>query len=306
MDNKASFSERYGHEPIRESFQIESMDEPLRNGLWSLLKIHCWNHVEYSSGYSGYSDIGDNYRRSYNHRSSGKAKIKILCERLWFGYYKKPLDDLSDDWEKVLAELRRDFFACKWNEVYDFIQFVGNNYEKPYFKDDFMKVCNNLLEKEMSAYRFVGGVITRITEQPEMDAIEQAIETSEGPVADHLKRSLELLSDRKSPDYRNSVKESISAVESLLAITLENNKGKFSQLIKKLEGEIDLHPALGKAFSNLYGYASNEGGIRHALKEAGRNVDFNDAKFMIVVCSAFTSFVKAKLKIRDNEALLRK
>lgn len=289
MGNKVSFSERYGHKPVRESFQIESMDKSLRNCLWSILQVHCWDDENYQTGvFAGYSDTG-----AYLSGSGNKA-MRILCRRLWLNYYKKPVDDLSNNWKEVLAEIRRYFFACKWNEVYDFIQFVGNNYERHQFKEQFRKACNNLLEREMSAYRFIDGVITPITEQQEMDAIEQAIGTNAGPVTTHVRQALEFLSNRKSPNYRNSIKESISAVESLVAITLKDEKGTLGQLIKKLEGEIGLHPALGKAFSNLYGYTSDEDGIRHALTEAGRNVDSNDAKFMIVVCSAFINFVKVK------------
>lgn len=261
------------------------MDEPLRNGLWSLLKVHCWDYVHHSSGiYGGYflSDYGN-------------EPIRTLCQRLWFNYFKKPLDQLSNDWSDVLAQLRRYFFACKWYEAYDFIEFVGNNYGRYQFKEQFMESCNHLLEKEMSAYRFVKGVITRITEQQEIAEIEQALESARGPVSKHLRRSLELLSDRNAPDYRNSIKESISAVESLVAIALNAEKGTLGQLIKKLEEEIGLHPALKTAFSSLYGYTSDEGGIRHALTEAEK-VDFNDAKFMLVVCSAFINFVEGKMQ----------
>ena len=147
----------------------------------------------------------------------------------------------------------------------------------------------------MSAYRFVDGVITQITDEQEIAEIEQAIEASKSPVSKHLRRSLELLSDRNAPDYRNSIKESISAVESLVAIVLKADKGTLGQLIKKLEDEIDLHPALKTAFNSLYGYTSDEGGIRHALIKAER-VDFNDAKFMLVVCSAFINFVEGKMQ----------
>ena len=38
-----NFSQRYGYTSVREVIQLESIDEPLRNGLWSLLKIHCWD-----------------------------------------------------------------------------------------------------------------------------------------------------------------------------------------------------------------------------------------------------------------------
>ena len=279
-----SFSKRYGYKPVREIIQIESMDEPLRNGLWSLLKVCCWDNVRVSSGiYSGY------YPSGY-----GNEEIKALCQGLWFNYFKKPLDLLSDEWSTVLAKLRKYFFDCEWYEVYDLIEFVANNYGRYQFREEFMGSCNRLLEKEMSAYRFVNGVITRITEEHEVAEIEEAIDSSSGPVNKHLRRSLELLSDRKAPDYRNSIKESISAVESLVAITTKADKGTLGQLIKKLEDEIDLHPALRTAFSNLYGYTSDEGGIRHALTEAEK-VDFNDAKFMLIVCSAFVNFVNGKL-----------
>ena len=75
------FSERYGFRPIKEMIQIETIDEPLRNGLWSLLKIHCWDNIHQSSGlYAGYYLSG-----------SGNHEIEVLCQRLWFHYLKKPL-----------------------------------------------------------------------------------------------------------------------------------------------------------------------------------------------------------------------
>ena len=113
------------------------MNEPLRNGVWSLLKVYCWDHHEH-----------------YPLRSD---TLRILCEELWFTYFKKPLDELSNDWFNVFGELRKYFFGCEWFEVYDFIEFVGNKYARYKFKERFMKSCNRLLEEEISAYRFVGG-----------------------------------------------------------------------------------------------------------------------------------------------------
>ena len=226
----------------------------------------------------------------------------FFCRRLWLDYFKKPIDELRNDWRQVHPELRQYFFQCKWHEAYDFIEFVAGNYGQSDFSEGFQKLCNDVMEKEMSAYRFVTGTITRITQKEEVDEIEQAFKTSRGPVATHLQRSLELLSDRKNPDYRNSIKESISAVEGLVAITTKNNKGTLGQLLKKLEDEIGLHQALKTAFSNLYGYTSDEKGIRHALSEVAR-VDFNDAKFMLVVCSSFINFVEGKLRSNGARGL---
>ena len=279
------FSERYGYKNVREIVQIDSIDEPLRNALWSLLKIYVWDQVHASTGmYGGY------YLSS---RSNGE--IQALCKRLWFSYFKKPLDQLDNEWKKVSGQLRQHFFECEWYEVYDFIEFVANNYERYQFKDNFIEACNLALEKEVSAYRFVDGIISRITEQQEIEEIEQALNQARGPVQTHLRRALELLSSRESPDYRNSIKESISAVESLVAGVAGAGKGTLGQVIKKLEEKVGLHPALKTAFSSLYGYTSDEGGIRHALMEA-ETIRFEDAKFFLVVCSAFVNFVKAKVQ----------
>jgi len=278
------FSERYGYKSIRDIVQIDSIDEPLRNAIWSILKICVWDHVRPSTG--GY---GGSYLSSY-----GNEQIETLCQRLWFSYFKKPLDKLPNDWNEVLTRLRKHYFECEWYEVYDFIEFIVNNYERHNFKNEFIDLCNRSFEKEMSAYRFVDGVISRITEQQEIDEIEQAIDKALGPVCAHIRRALELLSSRDAPDYRNSIKESICAVESLTAISVGAEKGTLGQLIKQLEEKIGLHPALKAAFSSLYGYTSDEGGIRHALLEA-ETIRFEDAKFFLVVCSAFINFVQAKL-----------
>lgn len=279
-----SFSERYGYKQVRELVQIESIDEPLRNALWNWLKIFVWDHVRANTGMHG----------GYFLLSHSNQEIKTLCERLWFGYFKKRLDQLDNKWGIVHEELRQYFFKCEWYEVYDFIEFVVKNYERYQFKDKFIEACNSSLEKEVSAYRFVDGIITQITDQNEVDEIEQALNESLGLEKLHLRRALELLSSRESPDYRNSIKESISAVESLVKTVTGAEKGTLGQLIKQLEEKIGLHSALRAAFTQLYGFTSDEGGIRHALMDA-ETIRFEDAKFFLVVCSAFVNFVKVKV-----------
>ena len=79
-----------------------------------------------------------------------------------------------------------------------------------------------------------------------------------------------------------------------MAKIVGTDKGTLGQLIKKLEDETALHPALKNAFSNLYGYTSDEAGIRHALMEA-KVVSFDDAKFFLVACSAFVNLVDSKI-----------
>ena len=76
------------------------------------------------------------------------------------------------------------------------------------------ELANSYLERELSAFRFVDETLTPVTGDAEIQAIEKAIlEGGAVPgVLVHLREALEKLGDRANPDYRNSIKESISAV----------------------------------------------------------------------------------------------
>jgi hypothetical protein len=68
-----------------------------------------------------------------------------------------------------------------------------------------------------------------------------------------------------------------------------------SQAIKVITDKIELHPDLKEAFYKLYGYTSDAKGIRHSLMEKP-DLDFEDAKFMLVTCSAFSNYLKEKAR----------
>ena len=61
-----------------------------------------------------------------------------------------------------------------------------------------------------------------------------------------------------------------------------------------IEDKVGLHGALKASLSNLYGYTSDEYGIRHAMLEKP-DITFNDAKFLPVSCSAFVKYITGKL-----------
>ena len=93
----------------------------------------------------------------------------------------------------------------------------------------------------------------------------------------------------------------LSAVESLCNLITGSKKSTLGQALKLLKQKIEIHQALEKSFSILYGYTSDADGIRHALLE-DTNLDFEDAKFMLVSYSAFVNYLiekaaKAGIKI---------
>lgn len=279
------FSERMGYKPIKAELQIESIDGDLRNTLWNVLYMY--------------------YIERDKEQWIDNSDFKIFYHIIWHNFFKKPIDSLTRV-PTVVEKIRDWFFKACWWEVYDFLEFIpGCNEDR--ISEEFRKTCNHALEKEMAGYRFVDKLISPITNENELGEIEKAIENTKQTklfgVHEHLKTALAKLSHRKIPDYRNSIKESISAVESICRIISEDPKAELGQALKKLEDKgIEIHAALKKGFSSIYGYTSDEGGIRHAMLEESK-LEFEDAQYMLITCSAFTNYLivkaqKAGIKIQ--------
>jgi len=139
----------------------------------------------------------------------------------------------------------------------------------------------------------IDGIITPITNELELTEMRKALSPSGrrfAPIAEHIRTSLTLYSKKPKPDYRNSIKESISAIESASKII----SGKPNASLNEALGEVDkkhfLHTAFKQGVIKLYGWTSDAGGIRHALLDAP-NVDEADARYMLVSCSAFANYL---------------
>jgi len=279
------FSQRLGITQSEKIIQIESIDNDLRNSLWSVLTTFYWET------FNKYKCDQYDERLDYIFGSN----LYELFKALWLLYFKLPIDTIPTLYydDGGLGVLRKYFFGAKWFEVYDFIEFVSKHGPEE-SKDKFIVVCNNFLEGENSAYRFVAGKISEISSADEINEIEQAISKSTPyyGVKQHLSAAISKLSDRVNPDYRNSIKESISAVESLCKTVSNKDKATLSAALKTLEKQGVLHPALKAAFSSLYAYTSDADGIRHALMEKS-NLKSADARFMLISCSAFINYVIA-------------
>ena len=269
-----TFSQRYGYTPAQKAIQLESMDDDLRHSLWNVVYTHLVGPLPYYVMWMG-------------------EQLTMMCRGLWTDLFKLPVDTLPEKpLPQVLKHLRASFFNTYWYEVFNVIEFVASADINGRRASRFRSQINSVFERESSGYRFVSEQIAPITDQLELGEIETALAVDSRAVSSQLEQALQYLSDRQSPDYRNSIKESISAVESEVRSTLGKEKGTLGQLLPELQKGLSLHPALTEAFSKLYGYTSDEGGIRHALMDDSRTVTFEEAKFMLVACSAFINYVR--------------
>jgi hypothetical protein len=275
------FSERYGHVPVRSVLQTENMDAGLRNRLWNLV---CSTFFSTAPKVPSVGNYLPNFSQEY-----------ALIQNVWHNYFKQTTDSIGISYDGALTRVRDYFMSAAWYSAYDLIEFLANSISESSYRESFVNSVNHVLKEELAGYRFVSGRLVQITSQEEIVSIEQALALPDPlkAVTAHLRQALALLGDKKTPDYRNSIKESISAIESLSKILSGQPKTTLGPALDVLEKRSKLHPSLKEAFQKLYGYTSDAQGIRHALLDE-YTLDMEDATFMLVAWSAFVNYIVVK------------
>ena len=272
----ASFSERLGFEK-EQPLQVDRIDQGLRNRLWSVFDV----------AYFGQWSNSDHY----NIPTPLAREVKAAMHKLWLTFYKEPSDTYPGP-QEFMRKIRYSVLQQQpWHRVYSALEAFLNVMEEG-GRAPVVKFANRVLAEENSGYRIVGTEFISVTSPEEIKAIEDAMSVQLAPVQSHVTAAVGFLGVGDKRDYRNSVKESISAVESLCRLVTK--KRDFGDAMKVLSGKIRMHPALEKAFTVLYGYTSDEGGVRHALL-GKEKVSGAEAHFMLVACSAFINYVIASM-----------
>ena len=224
-------------------------------------------------------------------KSSFKNKGLIESELLDKLGYLIPKSKISTDNEK-LEEIKNHILQCEWYEVYDFVEkHISCIPEES--REDRTEQYNSLFKDEGVRFRLVNDIVVPIYSEIELASIEQSLNTKYDTVNQHIGKALRYFSDRSNPDYENTIKEAISAVEAMCCIVNGKNE-TLNKALKHLKDKgIHIHPAMESAFISLYAYTSDEKGIRHA------GIDFvnapsEDAKYMLVTCSAFVNYLIEK------------
>jgi hypothetical protein len=278
------FSDRIGVTQPALGLHIDDMPQELRISLWNY-----------------FVELYDDSDQKYWRKIAGRIAT----------YFRKfPVDDLPHHPLDLRDWVKDYFFGLPWYEAYNFLEFVVKNhvvatreqYSGRYYYhrvggEQIEAAANVILERENSGYRFIANVLSPITDKVELSEVQKAATDLRGHSMDsarkHILAALDLFSRRPNPDYRNAVKEAISSIESI-AKQLGAKKGDgLAPALRALEEKAGLHGALRSAFEKLYGYTSDENGIRHAMLEES-TVGFEEAKYMIVACSAFANYLALK------------
>ena len=192
--------------------------------------------------------------------------------------------------------------SAKWYRKLDCVEFLidymGINFTdkvRVQVVERFVSRLNYHFERLRYGYRIIDGYCTDITSKEEISTISKAVCACD-IASSHLRNALSLYSQRPTPDYTNSIKESISAVEAFCRE--KTGESTLGPALSKLETNgITIQPMLRSAFEKLYYYTNDKTtGIRHALMDSSETYkpSEDEAGFMLIACSSFINYLKKK------------
>lgn len=260
---------------------------------------------------SALDDLKVSLNNRYSQISSGyygglpdALNYGLLETYVWRFFLKRRESELKFQYgecQEVTTEIIQSS-QYKWYEKLNLVEYVigiledyVNHADSGYYmiRDAFVGQLNADFANLFYGYRIIDGEIVPITDSTEIETIQKAIIERNDNVHVHLETALANLAKRPESDSRNSIKESISAVECLCReIT---NESTLDKAIPKLQAKgVVMNPRFEEGLKQLYFYTNDKRtGIRHALMDDAHTPTFAEAKFMLVICSAFVNYVRA-------------
>ena len=272
---KHSFSVAFGYADLPQQMKLGELPQEARIGLWNAF---------FSTFQERYSTLrGMDY------------EWEEILTAAHADHFNLALDTFTIQPEHILGFYKRHFLEAEINGVFDLILFLARKDQCPY---DFLLMVKRVFVNHRLAYVFdtntrtIFQAYTPEEGQAMVAAVNALVNEGLNGAGRHLIQAADFANEGR---WERSVHESISAVESV-ACQIEPKSNTLGAALKKLEKQgLLAHPALNQGFGKLYGYTSNEQGVRHALLDQGQsNVGQDEAVFMLGACASFASYLWRK------------
>ena len=269
-----TFSQVHGYEDLPGPLALEELSFEARLRLWDVLYILT--------------------RLPDPHRSELQGGWRRIAIALHSEFRMRPVDEVTYSRSVFWSAYKQGIlYDLEFNRVFDVLQIIMRHPECP---SEFSAAVKGIFENCQLAYCIdTNGppTILPMSTRQEGEALGKAIRTLreaglEGAET-HLRKGAELINQS---DWSGSIRESIHSVESIARILAPDSASTLAPALKSLEERKHVHPALKDAFSKLYGYTSDEDGIRHALMDSSDSPSGRDeAVFMLGACASFASYL---------------
>ena len=284
-----TFSQRHGYEDVPQPLQLEELPRAARIAIWNVLYAHLQGARRWH--------LGSTY-------IVARPWANILGD-LHVHHDNKPLDECSPYFDHWRSELRNRLERLAINHVFDFIEFIMGHHDCP---PKFIVGMVDAFGNSRLAYAIDAGPPPTIVPAATAEEGDQLTENLQElraaglqAATTHLHAASQCINDG---DWSGSVRESIHAIESVAKQIDPGGAKTLGKALDSLQKQGVLqHKALKESLSKLYGYTSDEQGIRHALLEEGQaNVTIDEAVFMLGACASFASYLWRKHKAAGNAA----
>ena len=272
---KVSFSQAQGYEPLPQPLKLGELSREARMSFWNAFYR------------------ADQDSRSEYDELTGDWREVLLSVHADFFY--EGLDTFMDGEEDIYDIYKTYFLDYDFNKVFDLITFIVRHPKCPHRFD--AGVILTFMEHGLAyVFEYKSRTIFPATTPEEGKAIIDAVHELDSQGLDgarqHLVRSSAFINQG---EWAQSMHESISAVESV-ARRIAPGTNTLSAALDKLRNQGLLeHPALYQGLDKLYGYTSNEEGVRHSLlNQRESKVEEDEAVFMLGACASFASYLCRK------------
>ena len=286
---KLSFSQAQGYEELPEPLNLGELPTEARVQIWNAL--YFWLSPSTRSRESAW----------------GRSWYMIdpwlsILERVHAVHDGNPADEWDSGFTPVREGMRARIERQAFNRVFDLIQFIMRDSQCP--RDFVLHMCTVFGNCRL-AYVIDSGpspTIFPAATTEEGEAVLSSLRAlDQGGLrggASHLRKSAECINQG---DWADSIRESVHAVESVARQLDSKASSSLAPAVRSLEKRSALHPALKQAWSKLYGYSSDEQGIRHALLDREQaSVGMDEAVFMLGACASFASYLWRKHTAGSN------
>lgn len=275
QDPYLPFSQRTGLVEVPPQLKIGEISSKIRRELCYHLSLEIDSNTRYGVSYSYLSEIWSRVASDFH----------VL-------FLNRPISSYKPSITTTRADMEEIFVKSEVGRLFDFVEFLTRHKN---VSARMKSELSGVLVSNRAAYRIFDGLVVAVGNDHQAVAFARAID--DAAVVGALAVRKQLLAAAvavRNGHWADSVRESIHAVEAM-AVQLAPGTDTLGPALRVIEGEGHLHGSLKAAFGSLYGYSSDEGGIRHALVFGDEaQVDEADAMFMLGACASFVSYLIAR------------
>ena len=282
-----SFSQRHGYEPLPEVMRLEELPEKARIGAYNII----FDIVSVCGDWSYHTN----------------KPVPRMCRSAISACLAQAGDTIPDFYQDIASQLRHIILKEPFNRVFDLLEYVASHRDDRNTDEGrklngrlerFPSQINDVFDRHRAAYVFDTSQppyrIWPRTSEAQGKAVQNAVamlkECQLPAAVTHLRQAADHLD---LGNHADAIVDCIHAVESVARFFDPKASETLGPAIDSLQRQGVLkHPALAKVIRVLYGFTSNEEGVRHALvfnDEA--DVDINEAMLMFGACASLAAYL---------------